>query len=157
MSENYNNAAGPQLRAAKRGPAKLIPLLAALTLGGALAASTQYFAYTFKYHSSLGGNLNGIYAPWSILSWASKWYTVYPDAFTRAGSVGVVQKADVFLDVGAGLLQHGAAGRIENDPAGDAQHHGKDDEEQQRRAERRSGKDANAAHASNIRCCAWCG
>ena len=89
MSEQYNNAVGPQVRAGKGGPGKLIPILATLTMGGALAAATQYFAYIFKYHGSLGGNIHGIYAPWSILTWASKWHTSYPDAFTRAGSVGV--------------------------------------------------------------------
>ena len=90
MSERYNNAVGPQVRAVKRGPDKLIPILATLTMGAGLAAATQYFAYTFKYHGSLGGNIHGIYAPWSILTWASKWHASYPDAFTRAGSVGVL-------------------------------------------------------------------
>lgn len=97
MSDQYNNAVGPQGKAPRRRPDKLIPMLAALTMGGALTAATQYFAYTFKYHPSLGGNFNGLYPPWSIVTWASKWYMTYPAAFTRAGSVGVVTCAVGFM------------------------------------------------------------
>lgn len=93
MSENFNNAVGPQVRTADKGPGKLIPVLAALTMGGGLSAATQYFAHVFQYHASLGVNINGIYPPWSILNWASKWYSTYPDAFTRAGGVGVTSCA----------------------------------------------------------------
>lgn len=89
MSDKYNNAVGPQVREAKQAPSKLIPILAAATLGGALSAATQYFAYTFKYHESLGVNINGIYPPWAIIPWASKWYAAYPQAFTQAGGIGV--------------------------------------------------------------------
>lgn len=88
MSEKYNNAVGPQVREVQSGPGKLIPILAALTMGGAVAGATQYFAHTFQYHPSLGTNLHGIYPPWSILTWASKWYAVYPHAFTKAGGLG---------------------------------------------------------------------
>ena len=90
MKDRFNNAVGPQVRTAKQGPSKIIPALAVVALGAGLQASTQYFAYHFKYQSVLGRNIDQIYPPWSILTWASKWYSHYPDAFMRAGSIGVV-------------------------------------------------------------------
>ena len=76
-----------------RGPGKLIPTLAALTLGGSLSAATQYFAYSFRYHPALGAHLHGVYPPWSILTWAAKWHAAYPDALTQAGGIGVITSA----------------------------------------------------------------
>ena len=95
MSEKYNNAVGPQVREVQSGPGKLIPILAALTMGGAVAGATQYFAHTFQYHPSLGTHVHGIYPPWSILTWASKWYAVYPHAFTKVGGLGATAGSDV--------------------------------------------------------------
>lgn len=95
--DKFNNAVGPQVRAKKPGVGKIIPALSLLSIGVGLAASTQYFAYDFKYQDVLGPHYNHIYAPWSILTWANKWYGTYPDAFMRAGSIGV-------LATGVGLL-----------------------------------------------------
>ena len=93
MSEHYDNAVGPQVARAPRGPGKLIPVLAALTLGGSLSAATQYFAHGLQYHPALGPHLHGVYPPWSILGWASQWHGAYPDALTQAGGIGVIISA----------------------------------------------------------------
>lgn len=95
--DKFNNAVGPQVRAKKPGVGKVIPALSLLSIGVGLAAATQYFAYDFKYQDVLGPHVNHIYAPWSILTWASKWYGTYPEAVMRAGSIGV-------LASGVGLL-----------------------------------------------------
>jgi type IV secretion system protein VirD4 len=90
MNERFNNAVGPQVRAKKEGPGKVIPVLAAVSIAAGLQAATQFFAHDFRYQSSLGANIHQIYAPWGIIQWAGKWYHLYPDAFMRAGSIGVV-------------------------------------------------------------------
>jgi type IV secretion system protein VirD4 len=93
MNDRFNNAVGPQVRTTKRGRGKLIPTLAVLTLGAGLQVSTQFFAHQFKYQSVLGTNLNQIYPPWAILQWAAKWHSHYPEAFMRAGSIGILISA----------------------------------------------------------------
>lgn len=90
MKDRFNNAVGPQVRAKKEGPGAVIPVLALFSIGAGLQAATQLFAHSFKYQSVLGTQINHIYPPWGIVSWAGKWYHQYPDAFMRAGSVGVV-------------------------------------------------------------------
>jgi type IV secretion system protein VirD4 len=87
--DRFNNAVGPQVRAEKKGRDKVIPALAALSLGSGLQAATQFFAHDFQYQSALGSHINHIYAPWGIIEWAGKWFNHYPDAFMRAGSIGV--------------------------------------------------------------------
>ena len=89
MSDRFNNAVGPQVRTKKEGPGRVIPALAVLSIAGGLQAATQYFAYDFRYQAQLGGQFNQIYPPWGIIEWAGKWYQQYPDAFMRAGSIGV--------------------------------------------------------------------
>ncbi|GGE90597.1 type IV secretory system conjugative DNA transfer family protein [Massilia psychrophila] len=89
MNDRFNNAVGPQVRARKKGPGKVIPALATLTLGGALQAATQFFAHDMRYQAALGWNVDHIYPPWGILQWGAKWYGNYPDAIMRAGSVGL--------------------------------------------------------------------
>jgi type IV secretion system protein VirD4 len=90
MSDKFNNAVGPQIRNRRLGTGMLIPALTLLTLAGGLQSATQYFASDLRFHDALGVHANHFYAPWAILQWAEKWYAVYPDAFMRAGSVGVV-------------------------------------------------------------------
>ena len=97
MKDRFNNAVGPQVRAKKKGPGKVIPVLAVLSMGGGLQAATQFFASDFKYQTALGGHFEHIYPPWKIMQWAGKWYSQYPDTFMRAGSVGI-------LVAGAGLM-----------------------------------------------------
>ncbi|MES3021662.1 MAG: type IV secretory system conjugative DNA transfer family protein [Pseudomonadota bacterium] len=89
MKDRFNNAVGPQVRARKARPVRAIPILATLALGGGLQAATQYFAHDMRYQMALGANVNLIYPPWAIIQWAGKWYQQYPDAFIRAGSIGI--------------------------------------------------------------------
>lgn len=89
MKDRFNNAVGPQVRAKKDGPGKVIPVLAVLSIGGGLQTATQFFAHDFNHQSVLGWHINQIYPPWGILQWAGKWYHQYPDAFMRAGSIGI--------------------------------------------------------------------
>ena len=90
MKIKMNNAVGPQVRSAKPKPSKLLPTLGVLSLAGGLQASTQFFAHTFQYQASLGPNIGHVYAPWSILQWASKWYGHYPNEIMSAGSMGML-------------------------------------------------------------------
>jgi type IV secretion system protein VirD4 len=85
-----NNAVGPQVRSAKPKRKRLLPALGILSLGAGLQAATQFFAHTFNYQPGLGGHIGHVYAPWTILEWAYKWYAHYPDEIMRAGSVGIV-------------------------------------------------------------------
>jgi type IV secretion system protein VirD4 len=89
MSSKFNNAVGPQVRAKKKGPGKLVPLLAAMTMVGSMSASTQFFASSAGNHPSLGSSVAGFYPPWQIVSWALKWHAYYPEAFMRAAGVGI--------------------------------------------------------------------
>nr|WP_317623891.1 type IV secretory system conjugative DNA transfer family protein [Acidovorax sp. SUPP3334]BDH38401.1 type IV secretory system conjugative DNA transfer family protein [Acidovorax sp. SUPP3334] len=88
--DRFNNAVGPQVRAKKGGAGKVMPALAVLSLGGGLQVATQFFAHDFKYQAALGTHINHIYPPWGVIQWAGKWSSQYPDAFMRAGSIGVV-------------------------------------------------------------------
>ena len=88
--DKYNNSVGPQVRGKKNQYNKAIPILAFLFLIAGLWASTQFFAYQFNYHSSLGDNYQGIYMPWAILYWMNDWYASYSDQFMKAGSIGVI-------------------------------------------------------------------
>jgi type IV secretion system protein VirD4 len=89
MKDRFNNAVGPQVRAKKERTGKAIPILATLTLGGGLQAATQFFAHDMRYQAALGAHINQVYPPWGIIQWAGKWYQQYPDAFMRAGSIGI--------------------------------------------------------------------
>lgn len=91
MKKLKNNAVGPQVRETKAASKRLLPiaLVCASMLCG-LTAGTQMFAHLFQYQPVLGYNINGVYAPWSILQWASRWSVDYPDQFVKAGSAGAV-------------------------------------------------------------------
>ncbi|TWI47778.1 type IV secretion system protein VirD4 [Pseudomonas duriflava] len=91
-----NNAVGPLVKNKKSKSKMATPALSVLSIGIGLATATQYFAHDFNYQTTLGAHFNYIYWPWSILTWAHKWYSHLPDAFMRAGSFGV-------LAAGAGL------------------------------------------------------
>ena len=54
-----------------------------------LQGATQFLAWRFQYHEVLGSNVEHVYAPWAILSWAFDWYMQYPDDFQQAAGVGV--------------------------------------------------------------------
>lgn len=90
MKTGFNNAVGPQVRERAARGSKLLPALAALSLGGGLQAATQFFANDMRYQAALGAHVGDhIYAPWGIVQWAAKWYPYYPDAFMRAGGAGI--------------------------------------------------------------------
>ncbi|MFT2112500.1 type IV secretory system conjugative DNA transfer family protein [Marinomonas sp. 2405UD68-3] len=90
MKPKINNAVGPQVRDRKPKKQRLLPALGAVSVLGGLQAATQFFAYTFNYQDNLGSHISHVYAPWSILSWAGDWYSIYPDEFMRSGSIGMV-------------------------------------------------------------------
>ena len=87
--KNRNNAIGPQIRE-KKQKSRLHAVLAAGSVLGALSASTQHFAASFRYDPILGSHYNGIYWPWEILVWAGRWYTEQPEPFMRSGSIGIM-------------------------------------------------------------------
>lgn len=90
MKAGFNNAVGPQVRERKSRGGRLLPALAVLSLGGGLQAATQLFASDMRYQAVLGAQIgHDLYAPWAIMGWALKWYPYYPDAFLRAGGLGV--------------------------------------------------------------------
>lgn len=89
-SDKYNNAVGPQIREAAKGPGRIIPVLAVVAVIAALVTATQYAAHEFDYQAALGSNFSHVYWPWAIIGWWQRWHTTYPNAFMRAGSVGVM-------------------------------------------------------------------
>lgn len=93
MKSKINNAVGPQVRSNKKAKKGLYPSLAAISVFAGLQSATQFFADKYNYHESLGANYNHVYLPWSIIKWASNWYSHYPDEFIKAGSVGVAVSA----------------------------------------------------------------
>lgn len=99
MKIKMNNSIGPQVHSAKPRAGQLLPTLGILSLTGGLQAATQYFAHTFNYQAGLGSHVGHIYAPWSILQWASKWYSHYPHEIMIAGSVGMLVPAVGLLGV----------------------------------------------------------
>ena len=93
MKDQFNNAVGPQVRGSAPKAGKLIPALVVVSLAAGLQSATQFFAHDFRYQAALGRHFEHVYAPWSILQWASQWYGQYPDAIMRAGSVGMIVTA----------------------------------------------------------------
>ena len=90
-SHRRNNAFGPQVR--QREPwsgkaSQAILVLLALMLG--LSAATQFFAHALQYQNALGWRAAGLYPPWMICIWASRWRGSYPDIFMKAGSIGMM-------------------------------------------------------------------
>ncbi len=90
MNDRFNNAVGPQIGAKQARAGKVVPALAVLSLGAGLQTATQFFAHSFHYQEALGAQYKQLYMPWAILQWSQKWYVQYPDAFMRAGSVGML-------------------------------------------------------------------
>src|ERR1043166_2996450 len=93
MNDKFNNAVGPQVRAPRAKAGKTIPVLTLFTLVTGIQCATQFFAHEFQYQSALGAHIHYLYAPWSILHWAGRWYAIYPHAFLRAGSIGITVTA----------------------------------------------------------------
>lgn len=68
-----------------------------LTFLLSFAAATQQFASDFNYNYVLGQNIEGWYAPWSIVTWYAQWGEVYPQQFIASISAGVVVGAVLML------------------------------------------------------------
>ncbi|MFO0702012.1 MAG: hypothetical protein U0236_22590 [Nitrospira sp.] len=97
MSTTYNNAVGPQVRAPQPKPGVVIPFLACASLVVGLQSATQFFAATFNYQDVLGDQFGGLYKPWAILEWASRWITDYPLQLRQAGGFGMIVAASGLL------------------------------------------------------------
>lgn len=87
--KRIDNRIGPKGEK-KSAPRGVLPVVVLASLGVGVQGATQYFAWRFQYHESLGTNVNHFYPPWSILKWSSAWYERYPDEFMQAASVGVL-------------------------------------------------------------------
>ena len=97
MSTTYNNAVGPQVRAPHPKPGLVIPLLACASLVVGLQSATQFFAATFNYQDVLGDHFGGLYQPWAILEWASRWRSDYPLQLRQSGGFGMIVAASGLL------------------------------------------------------------
>ena len=97
MSTTYNNAVGPQVRAPHPKPGVMIPFLACASLVFGLQSATQFFAYTFNYQDVLGDHVGGLYKPWAILEWTSRWMSDYPQQLRQAGGFGEIVAATGLL------------------------------------------------------------
>jgi len=69
---------------------KLLVILAILSVLAGFGSATQYLAYSLNYQKLLGFNLNGFYEPFAIIRWSFKWYSLMPDIFDKAHSVGLL-------------------------------------------------------------------
>lgn len=89
MGRDVDNRIGPK-GGQGNGRRGVLPLLGVVSIGSALQGATQFFAWRFQYHESLGASFGHLYAPWSILKWSSNWYRQYPDEIMQAASVGML-------------------------------------------------------------------
>ena len=70
-------------KAKQRGPVLVIALLIGLILANVVAS--QYLAWVFQYHSSLGAPAAGqFYWPWSWLTWSFQFYDSHGPVFDKA-------------------------------------------------------------------------
>ena len=90
MRVSQNPAVGPRRRVEQPTDNTRFAVLAGLALTVGLQTATQFFAHTFGYAPALGSHLGPLYPPWSILLWASRWSSLYPDAVMRAATLGLL-------------------------------------------------------------------
>ena len=96
MSKRRNNAVGPAVRQTPQWP-YLIPILTLASLLSGLMVTTQYYAWEHGHAAALGPRIADVYPPWACLQWAWRWYGQDEQAFRRAGSVGIVSTALLFV------------------------------------------------------------
>ncbi|KTD42987.1 conjugal transfer protein TraG [Legionella parisiensis] len=92
-----NKSIGPQVR--KKQDNKTTIRLISMTLLGfliSLEIGTQYVAYKFHYHASLGFSFKHVYLPWQLLWWNSKYPNYHPEFFNAAFGM-VVMSSCLFL------------------------------------------------------------
>jgi type IV secretion system protein VirD4 len=97
------SAAGAPARG-RRSRTRAVPVLALLSLAAGLQVATQAFARSVGYGEGLGPHVAHLYAPWSILLWAARWYAEQPGVFLQAGSLGVGTAAVGLLALGLGRM-----------------------------------------------------
>lgn len=95
-----NKAIGPQVRQRphKRFNLPLIGL-ALLSLIVSLQIGTQYLAYKFHYHESLGLSVAHVYLPWQLFLWDLNYHAFYPDYFNAAFGLVVMSSCLLLMMV----------------------------------------------------------
>ncbi len=79
-----NKAIGPQVRVKNNKTNFVLIGLIVLSFIISMTIGTQYIAYKFNYHSSLGFSLAHIYFPWQLFLWSLKLQADYPKYFNAA-------------------------------------------------------------------------
>jgi type IV secretion system protein VirD4 len=90
MSNELIEHDGPQAYTPKTKASNTIPVLGVVSFLAILQCVTQFFAHEFQYQSALGAHMRQLFAPWSMLRWAGRWYAAYTDTFMRTGYVRTV-------------------------------------------------------------------
>jgi type IV secretion system protein VirD4 len=90
MKQVRDNRVGPQVKEKKKTYHWGYACAVAVALLVSLGAATQHFAHKYKYHQALGGNLEGVYFPWQIITWAQRWYDSRAHDVMASGSVGII-------------------------------------------------------------------
>lgn len=95
-----NKAIGPQVRQRPHMRFNL-PLigLALLSLIVSLQIGTQYLAYKFHYHESLGLSVAHVYLPWQLFLWDLNYHAFYPDYFNAAFGLVVMSSCLLLMMV----------------------------------------------------------
>ena len=92
-----NKSIGPQVRQ-KQNNKRTIRFISMTLLGFliSLEIGTQYVAYKFHYHASLGFSFRHVYLPWQLLWWNIKYPNYHPEYFNAAFGM-VVMSSCLFL------------------------------------------------------------
>ncbi|HIF0226156.1 TPA: type IV secretory system conjugative DNA transfer family protein [Legionella anisa] len=92
-----NKSIGPQVRQ-KQDNKRSIRLIGMIILGFliSLEIGTQYVAYKFHYHNSLGFSFAHVYLPWKLLWWNMNYHHYHPEYFNAAFGM-VVMSSCLFL------------------------------------------------------------
>lgn len=107
MKKKRNNSVGPQVREGtkKKPVGKTVPILAGASLIGGAQVATQFFAAQMNYHSMLGWNIHHIYPAWDIISWGTKWSSIYQQTLMKAETLGAtVASGGMLVAAGARLF-----------------------------------------------------
>ena len=97
MTEQSNNAVGPQIQNQASKPHRVVRILVFVSMMVGLQAATQYFASVFHYQPALGLNIYHVYPPWAIFIWYQKWGDPFYWYFSFASRLG-------FLTAAGGLI-----------------------------------------------------
>jgi type IV secretion system protein VirD4 len=90
-----NKSIGPQVRVKTHRSNSLWIGFILFSCLVSMAIGTQYLAYQFNYHSSLGPSLGHIYLPWQLCGWYLKFQSYYPEYFKAA--LGLMVMSGCFL------------------------------------------------------------